>query len=69
MELVHAFEKASGVSIPYEFAPRRPGDLPIYYANAEKAAQELNWKTEKTIEEACADSWRWQSRNPNGYAA
>lgn len=69
LELVHAFEKASGVSIPYEFAPRRPGDLPIYYANAEKAAQELNWKTEKTIEEACADSWRWQSRNPNGYAA
>ncbi len=67
LELVHAFEKATGVPIPYEFAPRRPGDLPEYYADATKALRELHWKTEKTIEDACADSWRWQSKNPQGY--
>lgn len=67
LELVHAFEKACGSPIPYEFAPRRPGDLPLYYADVKKAKQELNWKTEKSIEEACADSWRWQSHNPRGY--
>lgn len=67
LELVHAFEKASGVTIPYEIVERRPGDLPEYYADATKALTELGWKTEKSIEEACADSWRWQSNNPNGY--
>lgn len=66
-ELIHAFEKASGVTIPYEVTSRRPGDLPEYYANAEKAFQDLGWKTQKTLEEACADSWRWQSNNPDGY--
>lgn len=67
MELLHAFEKASGAPIPYKIASRRPGDLPEYYANASKALTELGWKTEKTIEDACADSWRWQSNNPLGY--
>ncbi|HET6746741.1 MAG TPA: UDP-glucose 4-epimerase GalE [Candidatus Saccharimonadales bacterium] len=67
LELIHAFEQATGIPIPYEFAPRRAGDLPEYYADASKALNELHWKTEKTIEEACADSWRWQSQNPNGY--
>lgn len=67
-ELIHAFEKASGVKIPYEVISRRPGDLPEYYADASKAFKELEWKTNKTIENACADSWRWQSGNPNGYA-
>lgn len=67
LELVNAFESASGVSIAYEIAARRPGDLPEYYANADKAAAELHWSTEKTIDDACADSWRWQSHNPNGY--
>ncbi|QQG50907.1 MAG: UDP-glucose 4-epimerase GalE [Candidatus Saccharibacteria bacterium] len=67
LELVHAFEKASGVTIPYEIAPRRPGDLPEYYADASKALEELGWRTSKTIEDACADSWRWQSQNPEGY--
>jgi len=67
LQLVHAFEKASGVTIPYEVVSRRPGDLPEYYANADKAARLLEWKTEKTIEDMCADSWRWQSNNPNGY--
>jgi UDP-glucose 4-epimerase len=67
LELVHAFEKASGKTIPYEIVAPRPGDLPEYYADASKALSELGWKTEKTIEDACADSWRWQSNNPNGY--
>lgn len=67
LDLVHAFEAASGTPIPYEIVERRPGDLPEYYANADKAANELNWHAEKTLEEACADSWRWQSQNPDGY--
>jgi UDP-glucose 4-epimerase len=67
LELVVAFEQASGIKIPYEMAPRRAGDLPEYYADASKALHELSWKTEKTIDDICADSWRWQSRNPNGY--
>lgn len=61
LELVHAFEKATGKKIPYELAPRRTGDLPEYYADTSKALRELDWKTEKTITEACEDSWRWQS--------
>lgn len=67
LELVHAFEKATGIKIPYEFSPRRPGDLPEFYADPSKALAELHWKTEKTIEDACADAWRWQSNNPDGY--
>lgn len=66
-ELLHAFERAAGKTIPYDVAPRRAGDLPEYYADASKALHELDWKTEKTIEEACADTWRWQSQNPAGY--
>jgi UDP-glucose 4-epimerase len=67
LELVNAFKTASGQNIPYEIAPRRQGDLPEYYADASKANQSLNWHTEKSIEDACADTWRWQSQNPNGY--
>lgn len=67
LELIHAFEKATGTKITYEFAPRRPGDLPEYYADVTKAYTELGWSTQKTIEEACADAWRWQSQNPSGY--
>lgn len=69
LQLVAAFERASGKEIPYEIAPRRLGDVIACYASPEKAERELGWKTEKTIEDACADSWRWQSQNPNGYAA
>lgn len=68
LQLVHAFEKASGVTIPHEVTDRRPGDLPEYYADASKALQELGWRTQKTIEDACTDSWRWQSNNPHGYS-
>jgi len=67
LELVHAFEMASGRKIPYEIAPRRAGDLPEYYATADKAAKELGWRATKSIEDGCGDSWNWQSNNPKGY--
>ena len=67
LELVHAFESASGKTIPYEIVARRPGDLAEYYANADLALKELGWKTTRTLEEACRDTWNWQSHNPNGY--
>lgn len=67
LELVSAFEKASGQVIPYQFVERRPGDIAISYADASKANHYLNWQCEKSIEEACADTWRWQSNNPNGF--
>ena len=67
LELVHAFEKATGVKIPYVIAPRRPGDIAYSYADASKAWNVLGWKTEKTAEDACRDTWRWQKGNPNGY--
>ena len=67
LELIHAFESATGVTIPYQVAPRRPGDVAAIYASADKAAAELGWRTTKTLAEACADSWRWQEMNPQGY--
>ena len=69
LELVHAFESSTEQNIPYIIAPRRAGDLPEFYANAQKAFEKLGWKTEKTIEEMCADTWNWQKNNPNGYNA
>ena len=67
LEVVRAFETASGRPVPYVIAPRRAGDLAVSYACVEKAEQELGWKAQRGIEEMCADSWRWQSQNPNGY--
>ena len=67
LEVVRAFEKASGRPVPYVIAPRRPGDLAVSYACTDKAAKELGWKAERGIDQMCADSWRWQSNNPNGY--
>lgn len=66
-EVIAAYEKASGITIAYDIVDRRPGDLPIYYADASKASSELGWHAEKSLLEACEDSWRWQSSNPNGY--
>lgn len=66
-EALHAFEKACGHTIPYTVGPRRSGDIASCYADSSKAATELGWKAEKTLEEACVDAWRWQSQNPNGY--
>ncbi|MCL2604995.1 MAG: UDP-glucose 4-epimerase GalE [Defluviitaleaceae bacterium] len=67
LEMIHTFEKVSGVKIPYRIAPRRSGDLAVGYADPSKAAEILNWRTVKTLEDGLADSWRWQSRNPEGY--
>ena len=67
LELITAFGKAAGKEIPYQIVDRRPGDIASCYASPEKAARELDWKATKTIDDACADSWRWQSKNPDGY--
>jgi len=67
LEMVAGMEEACGKSIPVEKGPRRDGDLPAFWANPAKALAELGWKTEKTVEDMCNDSWRWQSNNPNGY--
>ena len=67
LELVKAFEKANNIEIPYIICPRRAGDVDINYADAHKAYVEMNFKTELNIEDACRDSWKWQSSNPNGY--
>ncbi len=67
LDVVKAFEKASGVKINYQIAPRRPGDVAVCYSDPSKAYAELGWKAERGIDEMCADSWRWQSQNPNGY--
>lgn len=67
LQLKDAFERASGVKIPYVIDPRRPGDPDEVYADASKAAKVLNWRAEKTIDDMCKDSWNWQKNNPNGY--
>lgn len=67
LQIVSAFEKASGVEIPHKIVDRRPGDVAICYADPSKAKQELGWTAERGIEEMCRDSWRWQKNNPEGY--
>jgi UDP-glucose 4-epimerase len=69
LEIIEAFEKAAGKTIPYEIVARRPGDIAACYADCTKANQKLGWKTEKLLEDACRDAWRWQSHNPDGYKA
>ena len=67
LEIIKAFGKACGRDLPYEIKPRRAGDIAACYADCSKAERELDWKAELSIEQACADSWRWQSQNPDGY--
>ncbi len=67
LDVVRAFEKATGVAIPYKIGPRRAGDIAVCYSDSSKALNELGWKAERDIEEMCEDSWRWQSQNPKGY--
>lgn len=67
LEMVRAFEKASGKKIPYTVVNRRPGDVAICFADPSKAKQDLGWVASRGIEEMCLDSWRWQSNNPDGY--
>ena len=62
-----AFEKASGVTIPWVLGPRRAGDVAALLAVPEKANRELGWKTELTIDDMCRDSYNWVKSNPNGY--
>ena len=67
LEMVNSFQKVNNIKVPYRIAPRRPGDTATSYANPDKAAKLLNWRTAKTIDEMCADLWRWQKNNPKGY--
>ena len=67
LDMVHAFEKANGVKVPYQIVGRRPGDLPTCYADPAKSERVLGWKAEKNLEDMCRDSWNWQSKNPMGY--
>lgn len=67
LEIVAAFEKASGAHVPYQIVDRRPGDVAVCYADATKAKNELGWVATRGIEEMCRDSWKWQKNNPNGY--
>ncbi len=67
LELVHAFEKATGKPLPHKIGPRRPGDSPASYADASRAEKLLGWKTKRGVNEICRDAWNWQSKNPNGY--
>ncbi len=67
LEMVKAFEKASGKRVPYKIAPRRAGDIATCFADPSYAKEVLDWEAQKGIEEMCQDSWRWQSNNPDGY--
>jgi UDP-glucose 4-epimerase len=67
LDVISAFEKASGINIPYATRPRREGDLAAFWADANKAKQELNWQAQLTLENMVEDSWHWQQSNPNGY--
>ena len=67
-DVIHAYEKACGKELPYKVVGRRAGDLVYSYGDPSKAEREMGWKAQYSIEDMCADSWRWQSQNPNGYA-
>lgn len=67
LDVVKSFEKQSGVMIPYLIVGRRAGDISSYFANPTKAQKELNWIAERSLDDMCRDSWRWQSLNPKGY--
>ena len=67
LDMVKAFETANNIPVPYEIAPRRPGDLATCYADPAKSAEVLDWKATKDQTDMCRDAWNWQSKNPNGY--
>ena len=68
LDIVHAFERVNHIKVPYEIAPRRAGDPPTVFAKVGKAERLLHWKAKRTLDQMCADSWRWQTQNPHGYA-
>jgi UDP-glucose 4-epimerase len=65
--MVHAFEQASGRRVPYQIRPRRAGDVATCYAEPKRATQLLNWQAHLSLASMCADAWRWQTANPQGY--
>jgi UDP-glucose 4-epimerase len=67
LDMVKAFENASGKDVPYQIVDRRPGDIAICYADPAYAEDQLDWKAERELDEMCEDTWRWQSQNPDGY--
>jgi UDP-glucose 4-epimerase len=67
LELLAAFERACGHTLPYEIVDRRPGDIAASYADPSRAEAELGWRATRTVDDMCADTWRWQSKNPHGY--
>ena len=67
MDVLHAYERACGKKLPYVVDPRRSGDLAAYWADPSRARELLGWEAKLGIDEMCADSWNWQSHNPNGY--
>ena len=67
LQLVHAFERASGRTVPYRIEPRRAGDIAVSYADPARATSELGWAAERGVDQMCVDEWRWRSANPNGY--
>ena len=67
LEVVRAFERASGREVPYRVAPPRSGDVAEVVADPRKANEQLHWRAELTLDDACRDSWKWQSQNPDGY--
>jgi UDP-glucose 4-epimerase len=67
LDMVRAFERASGRPVPYRIAPRRPGDVASCYADPALASSQLGWRAQRGLDEMCADAWRWQSENPQGY--
>ena len=68
LDMVHAFEEANHIKVPYVIGARRPGDIDTVYSNPAKAKEKLGWQAEKTLVDMCRDQWNWQSHNPNGYA-
>jgi UDP-glucose 4-epimerase len=68
LELVQAFERASGKRVPYEIVARRPGDVAACWADPSLAAETIGWRAQRDLDAMCADTWRWQTANPNGDA-
>ncbi|MGK7371278.1 MAG: GDP-mannose 4,6-dehydratase, partial [Candidatus Halalkalibacterium sp. M3_1C_030] len=67
LEVVNAFEEATGQEVPYQITDRRPGDIAACYADPQKATDELGWEAERNLVDMCRDVWKWQSQNPEGY--
>ena len=68
LDMVKAFQRVTGIDIPYEIAPRRAGDLATVYASPDKSAEQLHWRAQYNLDDMCRDTWNWQSKNPMGYA-